>query len=333
MRTLTPKQPSSHSAKRKPVQIKHAPSLQVRNFSLLSTREPVVQRKADCACGGGCPRCQENLGIQTKLRIGEPGDKYEQEADRIADQVMRMPESSVQRQVEPEAEEELQPQLMEEEQEEEETLQTKPLAEQITPLVQRQTEPTEEEEEEEGTLQTKTTSGQTPTVSSSLQNHITALQGGGQPLPDSERAFFEPRFGVDFSQVRIHADSQAAEVSREVNAHAFTLGQDIVFGSGQYQPTTSEGRRLLAHELTHMLQQHGGGLRVQRKPVTTPSTETKGSLIDCYIFIYETSDKRFASVWRASAEFFARSHDGLAVESGSNTADTINSRFAHFFWS
>ena len=192
------------------------------------------------------------LPIQTKLTIGQPNDKYEQEADRVAEQVMRMSEPKIQR-VCPECEEELHRQPMEEE-EEEETLQTKPLAEQITPLLQRQTEPLEEEEEE--ALQTKTTSGKTPTIPVSVQKRITSLQGGGQPLPESERNFFEARFGADFSQVRIHADTQAAETSRAVNARAFTLGRDVVFGAGQYQPRSFEGQRLLAHELTHVVQQN-----------------------------------------------------------------------------
>ncbi len=215
------------------------------------------------ACGGSCVGCMQREDdqrmLQPKLVVGAPDDKYEQEAERVAEQVMRMPEPRIQR-VCPECEEELQREPREEEEEEEETLQTKPLAEQITPLVQRQSEPMEEEEEEEEeeeTLQTKTTSGQPPTVSPSLQNRITALQGGGKPLPHSERAFFEPRFGADFSQVRVHTDSQAAETARAVNARAFTLGRDIVFGTGQYQPSASEGRQLLAHELTHFIQQGG----------------------------------------------------------------------------
>ncbi len=168
--------------------------------------------------------------IQTKLTVSQPGDEYEQEADRIADRVMRMPELKVQR-VCPECEEELQRQPIEEEEEEEETLQAKPLAEQITPLVQRQVEPIEDKEEEQ-MVQTKTASGQPHTVTSSLQNRITALQGGGQPLPKSERAFFEPRFGIDFSQVRVHVDSQAAEIASTVNARAFTLGGGLYLGLG-----------------------------------------------------------------------------------------------------
>ncbi len=241
MRTFATKQTSNQdSAYQKPVRATAVPVMRSHSVSPLSTGMSLLQRK--CACGGGCPRCQEEALLQSKLKISEPGDKYEQEADRVVDQVMRMPDSSVQRQVEPEAEEE-----------EEETLQTKPLAEQIKPLVQRQAEPMEEEEEE--TLQTKTTLGQLRTVSSSLQNRIKALQGGGQPLPQSERAFFEPRFGADFSQVRIHTDSQAAEASRAVKARAFTLGHHIVFNKGEYQPDSNAGRHLLAHELVHTLQQ------------------------------------------------------------------------------
>ena len=87
-----------------------------------------------------------------------------------------------------------------------------------------------------------------------LQQRITALQGGGQPLPLSERNFFETRLGADFSQVRIHTDNQAAEASHAINARAFTVGRDLVFGSGQYQPSASKGKQLLAHELTHVMQ-------------------------------------------------------------------------------
>ena len=174
-------------------------------------------------------------GIQAKLVVGQPGDKYEQEADRVADAVMRMPEPEVQRQVEPE---------------EEELLQTKTLTEKTTPLVQR---PVEEEEEE--ILQTKRGEDVTSEVTQDLESQIQSIQGGGQPLTESDRAFFEPRFGHDFNQVRVHTGAQAAKSARAVNAKAYTMGQDVVFGEGQYAPGTNEGRRLLGHELTHVLQQ------------------------------------------------------------------------------
>jgi len=129
------------------------------------------------------------------------------------------------------------------------------LSDRITPLVQRQTG----EEEEEELLQTKSAAGNTPEVAPSLAAEINAMQGGGQPLPVSERAFFEPRFGYDFSQVRIHTSSQAAEAARAVNAQAFTVGRDVVFGAGHYIPAGASGWGLLAHELTHVVQQAASG--------------------------------------------------------------------------
>jgi len=81
------------------------------------------------------------------------------------------------------------------------------------------------------------------------------LSSPGRPLDAGTRAFMEPHFGHDFSQVRVHTDSRTAESVRAVNALAYTVGRDVVFGIGQYTPTTSEGKRLLAHELTHVVQQ------------------------------------------------------------------------------
>ena len=149
-------------------------------------------------------------GIQAKLKIGQPGDIYEQEADRVAEQVMQMPEPQVQRQVEPEEEEE---------------------------------------------IQTKELHGETSEITQNLETDINTIKSSGQFLPKSSRAFFEPRFGQDFSQVRVHTDTKAAESARAVNAKAFTMGRNIVFGAGQYAPGTSAGKRLLAHELTHVIQQ------------------------------------------------------------------------------
>jgi hypothetical protein len=82
------------------------------------------------------------------------------------------------------------------------------------------------------------------------------LNSSSQSLDVGTRAFMEPRFGHDFSKVRVHADTKAAESARAVNALAYTVGNDVVFGAGQYQPATSNGRRLLGHELTHVVQQN-----------------------------------------------------------------------------
>jgi hypothetical protein len=349
------------------------------------------------------------MPFQAKLSINKPGDKYEQEADRIADQVMRMPEPAVQRQT-----------VLEEE-EEDETLQMKPLAAQITPLVQRETIDEEEEEEvapanrgggqaislsmrnleyrehnlpseepdareytgptaveararkvpppryspspeqvkaereaakwwrlwrewmeykenrplsnlgiiedllqkadkaikespfketikmllkavterkekggenklkeyqdklwkllqeyeelmnlrrkekekmkgevqrlalnEEELLAADRADAQVPTFTSSVE---AAVQSGGQPLDAATRAIMEPRFGHDFSHVRVHTGPQAAVAAQTVNARAFTVGHDIVFGQGQYAPKVIAGQKLLAHELVHTVQQ------------------------------------------------------------------------------
>ncbi len=99
---------------------------------------------------------------------------------------------------------------------------------------------------------------------------VARLQGGGAPLPASERAFFEPRMGVDLGQVRIQDSSEAAAMSQALNARAFTVGNTIAFDLGEYRPGTETGRHLLAHELAHTVQQTGGvaakraGLSIQR---------------------------------------------------------------------
>ncbi|NJM62400.1 MAG: DUF4157 domain-containing protein, partial [Oscillatoriales cyanobacterium RU_3_3] len=178
---------------------------------------PLLQRQ--CACGGGCPRCKDELGIQTKLKISEPGDKYEQEADRIADEVMQMPKPFVQRQIEGE----------EEEDEEE--------------MVQRKTNPT--------SLNSEKSSSEVPPIISEV------LNSSGHPLDPKTRTFMESRFGYDFSQVRTHTNVKANQSARSLNALAYTVGQNIVFGSDRYALDTHEGKRLLAHELTHVVQQNG----------------------------------------------------------------------------
>jgi LysM repeat protein len=234
--------------------------------------------------------------LQAKLEIAKSNDKHEKEADRVADIVMRMPEPKespvtgheslgrkkdenvqtkliaeqitplVQRQVEPEEEEEeepiqakldssiLQKQVEpEEEEEEEEEVQPKLIADSITPLVQRQAEEPEEEEEEP--VQTKSNGSTVAKISPSVESGINSLSGGGQPLSKSVRNYFEPRFGYDFSNVRVHTDSKASETAKSVDAKAFTQGRNIVFGTGQYSPQTTEGKSLLGHELTHVVQQ------------------------------------------------------------------------------
>jgi len=235
-------------------------------------------------------RMVESGVIQAKLKIGQPNDKYEQEADRVADQVMRMPEpkgalvngysSLMQRESGcPECPEK-------------EEIQTKPLADQITPFVQRQVGPDEVEEvqtrlqrqveEEEEPLQAKQANNQMPAVTPTIESGIQSLKGGGQPLTESTRSYFEPRFGTDFSHVRVHTDSKAAETAKSMNAKAFTVGKDLVFGSEQFLPKTVTGKRLLAHELTHVLQQRSytfpasTGMEIRLQPIACDSRRITG---------------------------------------------------------
>lgn len=164
--------------------------------------------------------------LQPKLQVGRPDDALEQEADRIADQVLRMPDAGgLQSGIDPAA---------------------------IRPLsIQRMCSQCEEElhRRHDGVSADNSTAG--------LGQVDSTLQQPGRPLDPAARAFFEPRFGVDFSAVRIHTDTQAAESARAVSALAYTVGRDVVFNTGQYAPHSDSGRRLLAHELTHVVQQRG----------------------------------------------------------------------------
>ncbi|MGB7539421.1 MAG: DUF4157 domain-containing protein, partial [Anaerolineales bacterium] len=190
-----------------------------------------------------------------------------------------------------------------------ETLQKKPIAEKITPLVQRQKQPGEEEEpvqakpveevqrqekseeEEEEPVQTKPDFENSTPTTSDPDTKIHSLRGEGSPLPTAARAFFEPRFGSGFAGVRVHTGPQASDAAESVRAQAFTAGRDIVFGRDQYSPDSPAGQRLLAHELTHVIQQTnppGGSAgsipppihrqaNAPQTPATTPATEASAN--------------------------------------------------------
>jgi hypothetical protein len=192
--------------------------------SSLRPAEPMVGRdygKASCPVapqrcpfGGACHSCPAR--VQKKPLVNRPGDEYEQEADRIADQMLA------------------------------------PDAAASTAL-----------------------SDQQVTEGPDLQTYLRSLQGSGEPLAASERTFFEPAFGRDFGDVRIHTGAQAGRAAGTAAARAFTFGTDVVFGVGEYAPDTRGGRRLLAHELAHVTQQTGSVSRqspvIQRQAAPAPS--------------------------------------------------------------
>ena len=181
-----------------------------------------------------------------KLTIGKPGDVFEREADAVADKVvnqsaMEKVAPGVQRQMQ-EQEEEVQtkPQLQMQEQEEEE-VQTKP-----------QLQMQEQEEEE---VQTKP-DPHSKSPANSLKSQLQRTKGQGNPLPKSTLVEMGNAFGQNFSTVRIHTDQKAVEMNRKLKSQAFTHGKDIYFNQGKFDPESKTGKKLLAHELTHVLQQN-----------------------------------------------------------------------------
>jgi len=180
--------------------------------------------------------------IQTKLAIGQPGDRYEQEADRTAAQVMRMPDPQADQAA-------IAPALSGQ------------------PQIQRKCSQCEAEEEQPSIQRKEEGDRSEPASTAPLESRLSSQRGKGSALPEGVRSFMEPRFGNDFSGVRVHTDSSAVQMNKELGAQAFTHENDIYFNAGKYNPGSSGGRELLAHELTHTVQQTGG---VQFKPEVTP---------------------------------------------------------------
>ncbi len=201
-----------------------SPSIGKAQSNITPVTGPVLQRK--CACGnhtiggGECCECSKRnrLGLQTKLKVNEQGDIYEQEADRVADRVMATPAHTA--------------------------------VSSAPPHIQRFV---------------GQTTGQPEAVAASVDH---ALASPGRPLEPGLRQDMEQRFGHDFSGVRVHTDAKSA---LDVNAHAYTVGRHIVFDADRFRPQGVEGRRVLAHELTHVLQQDQGPRQLQRWAACKPT--------------------------------------------------------------
>ncbi len=157
-----------------------------------------------------------------------PGDKYEQEADVMAGRVMRMADNG--------GADHLVNSL-------------------IGPSVQRKCAACDEEKKEGPLMRKAENGGGGLQASSSLVSSLSSSKGGGAPLPQGTRNFMENAFSTDFSKIRVHTDSNAAEMSKGISAKAFTHERDIYFNEGQFAPESNRGKTLLAHELTHVVQQ------------------------------------------------------------------------------
>ncbi|MBW4555737.1 MAG: DUF4157 domain-containing protein [Trichormus sp. ATA11-4-KO1] len=217
-RDLVQKKPNSHG-----MNLKIDPNVRANVFG--ETVQPDVQKKAEVANFTVSSPAYQPPRLQMKLSIGQPGDKYEQEADRVAADVVQQinapQHSSVQR----------------EKMQDEEELQMKPMVQRVS----------------DGGM------AATPDLEASIQR----AKGSGQPLSDNIRQPMEQAFGADFSGVKVHADAQSDELNQSIQAKAFTTGQDIFFRQGAYNPGSRGGQELIAHELTHVVQQNGA--TVQQK--------------------------------------------------------------------
>lgn len=172
----------------------------------------LLQRK--CACGsptssltGECEECNSKAGLQAKLTIGASNDPLEQEADRVADQVLAAPANAA--------------------------------ISGAPPRIQRFT---------------GQSTGEADTTPPSVER---VLASPGRPLDPALRQNMEQRFGHDFSRVRVHTGGAAQQSARDLNANAYTLGHNIVFGAGRFAPGMHHGRQLIAHELAHVVQRSG----------------------------------------------------------------------------
>ncbi|OEU65032.1 MAG: hypothetical protein BBJ57_04290 [Desulfobacterales bacterium PC51MH44] len=157
--------------------------------------------------------------MQKNLTVRSPNDRFEKEADQVAEQMVRMPASKLYHHAEP----------------------------------------------SEKILHAKDKHNPTRIITPKLEPSIIDIKGGSQPLPASTRAIFEPKFGYDFSGVRVHKNDKANDLAQTLDAQALTIGSDIIFGTGQYSTETTEGKRLLTHELTHVVQQ-GGAVPIMAQP-------------------------------------------------------------------
>ncbi|MEE1177233.1 MAG: DUF4157 domain-containing protein [Paludibacteraceae bacterium] len=181
--------------------------------------------------GVGLPS-QSSTVVQAQLETTTPGDAYEQEADRMADMVMRKIDGA-------------------------NTSEAKPSNHCPTPTI-------------------SCFGGTSMPISSEMESQLQAMQGGGHAMPEGLRAQMEGSFGHNFSNVRLHTDSAAADMSSSINAKAFTHGNDIYFNQGQFQPNTPAGQHLIAHELTHTVQQGG---KVAREESENKEDDEVSSLI------------------------------------------------------
>ncbi len=212
--------------------------------------EQARQQAGNLAIQGAVQEATQGHFLQTKMAVSQPDDPHERQADQVAEQVMRMPAARP----------------------------VPPRVSRLSGGIDRKCSGCEEDQQASPMVHRKKRPGPDSPTAKTHPGRIAADLGGGQSLSQQTRAFFEPRFGRSFNDVRVHAGGTAQQMATSLNARAFTTGNDIVFAPGQYRPGTTSGRQLLAHELTHVIQQSGNPAArlVQRKPNNKQSTQKDG---------------------------------------------------------
>jgi hypothetical protein len=224
---------------------------------------------------------------RAKLRVNQPDDGYEREADRIADRALRLPDPAVQRRCTGCAS-------------------GAPCAECA-------------EEEERPPIQRQAATAGAPR--DAAEADVLDGIGSGQPLEPGARAYFEPRFGADFSGVRVHAGAGASRAAHSVNAMAYTIGRDIVFAGQQYAPGTAVGRRLLAHELTHVLQQAGTRPGAGIGGAATPAIQRRAAPYIKKVTVHLKPPQKADLEWEGTPPPTAAGSDHFTVSTGKGYGD------------
>jgi hypothetical protein len=214
-----------------------APPSSLRLADVLTLQRAVGNRATQQILGAMLGQSGLSAPVQAKLTLGAAGDRYEQEADRVAAEVTRTPDSAQQ------------------------------------PTVQRAADEGEKDLQMKSPVSHVAATGQSA-VAPGLESAVGRARGGGQPLPVGLRARMERAFGADFSNVHVHTDARADGLNRSLEARAFTAGRDLFFRSGEYSPDSQKGQELIAHELTHVVQQGGGRGGSQAKH-TSPVLQRK----------------------------------------------------------
>lgn len=211
------------------------------SMNVMSAAAPVLSAESTPAAFTG-RFSDKNIMLQAKLSVGAANDPLEAEADAVAEKIMCMPAGNGR-------------------------------GGHTIPRIQKKCAACEEEEEQ---VQRKDNGGGSAAVPDSVYRTISSA--GSQMDPHTQQ-FMESRFDRDFSNVQIHTDAQAQQSARSINALAYTVGNHVVFGNGQYAPSTTEGKKLLAHELTHVVQQDMAKQSDAQVQTKADSEYTKGEAL------------------------------------------------------